>query len=102
MLAGPGPIFVHRRGRRLRRLGFDAHALADGTHRGNAVVHSHGAQRIVVAAAQDDAAPAEARVLADFPAAAVDDDRRGAIVEAEALEIADGLVGGERAPAETL
>src|SRR4029079_8577500 len=60
--------------------------------RRDAVVQSQGVQGIVVAAAQDHAASTEPRVVANFPATTIDDDRRSTVVGADALEVVDGSV----------
>src|SRR4029079_4169255 len=99
-LARPATIFVRRRCHRLRLVRRLAVAC-DRAHRRNAIVEAHLAQRLVAAAAQDHAATLEAHVIADFPATAVDDDRRGAIVETEPVEVAHPLVRRERPAAES-
>src|SRR5258708_4147440 len=58
------------------------------------------AERRIPSGAKHDAAPAEAAVLASFPAIAQDDDRGGAVVEAEALEVADRALDLEGAASE--
>ena len=93
-------MLVVRVGERVRHLVVVVAVVVDTAHGRDAVFHSHAAQRVVGAATQDDAAALEARVLADFPAAAIDDDRRGAVVEARLLEVPDFTVGCEGATAE--
>src|SRR5262249_9611937 len=79
-------------GRGRRNLGVHAYALAHRAYRRDPVVQPHVAQRVVVATAQHDAMSVEACVVAHFPAAAVDDDRRRAIVESDAFHVADSAV----------
>ena len=54
-----------------------------------AVLELEAAQRLVAAAPEHHAAAAKTRVFADFPTAAVDDDRGRAIVEAVGGEVGD-------------
>ena len=99
-LIGNAAVLVVRVGERVRHFVVVAALVVDAAHRRDAVFQAHAAQRVVGAAAQDDAAALEARVLADFPAAAIDDDRRGAVVEAGLLEVPDFTVGREGATPE--
>ncbi len=66
--------------------------------RRDAVVEAHRAQRRIVAGTQHEAVAAEARVVADLPGAAGDHHRRGAVVEADALEVVDRVAHGDLAP----
>src|SRR2546423_1802671 len=74
----------------------------DGPHRGNPLVHPHAGKRIVTSRPQDRTAPFEPRVLAHFPASAVDDCGPRAVVESSRLEVPDRLVDPEGAAAESL
>ena len=88
-------VVVDRNGsRRVTRV-IDARVRAHHPHRRNAVVQAHRGQRRIPARTQDDAPAAEMGVIADLPPVAHHHDRRGAVIEAVALEIVDSLLRGE-------
>src|SRR5258706_9198799 len=94
------PVFIHRRRHhRCRCLVIVLPARVGGANRRDAVVHAHRGQRFVASGAQQDAPPAEARVLAGLPAPAIHYRRGGTVVESVALEIAHGPGSRERTAA---
>src|ERR1700730_14241201 len=94
-------IFVGRRCERWGHFVLVRHPI-DRPHRGNSGVHAHPAKRIVTSRPQDRAAPFESRVLAYFPASAIDDCGSRAVIESGRLEVPDRLVDPEGAAAEAL
>src|SRR6185312_1103577 len=87
----------HRTRGRRRAMG-----AADRTRRRYAIVETHRAEIGIAARAQRHAVAAVAGVRADLPGTAMDDHRRRAIVETEALEVADRAVLREIGAAEAV
>ena len=74
----------------------DANVPSHTAHRRNAVVQPHRGQRRISTGTQDHAVAVEARILADFPAAIDNLDRRRPIIEAIEGEITDLFFRGIR------
>ena len=95
-------LVLHRRGERLRCFVVVALTVVGRPHGRDSIFHAESAQRVVAAGTQEHATALEPIVFANFPAAAVDDGRRCAVVEPELREASDRLAGGEGAAAEAL
>ena len=80
----------------------DALAVANGAHRGDAVVQTHGAQSRILSGTQHNAAAKVPHVFAYLPSLARHHDRASAVIKAETAKVGDVGFRSERATLKAL